>query len=412
MSTVYRATDRVLRRPVAVKVMSAALAEGDPTHVARFEREARAAASLAHPGIVTVYDTGVDGDRRFIAMEYVDGQSLAGVIANRAPLEPDRAAQIAAEVADALEAAHRAGLVHRDVKPGNVMIARDGHVKVLDFGIARVADAGSITRTASLLGTAAYMAPEHALGSPVDARSDVYSLGCLLYAMLTGQPPFGGEIAAAVLHQQVNATPRPPSELNPRVTPALDALVLQMLAKAPADRPQSAAEVADRLRSGAGSAAAAAVAAGARTAATERLDATAATELLAGSGPTPPVRLAASGAPGAPWIRLLVGLVAIAAVALITAIALTTGGSSSSQSTSSHSRAGTRTRSAPASTTRSTPTTHTATIPATKTVTVTTPATATAPPAPVPPNQGAAPPGHAGKGPGKADKKHGGGGGH
>ncbi len=167
MSTVYRATDRVLQRTVAVKVMSAALAEGDPTHVARFEREARAAASLVHPGIVTVYDTGVDGDQRFIAMEYVDGESLAAIIAREAPLEPRRAAAIAAEAADALDAAHRAGLVHRDVKPGNVMIARDGTVKVLDFGIARIADAATITATASLLGTAAYMAPEHALGQPV-----------------------------------------------------------------------------------------------------------------------------------------------------------------------------------------------------------------------------------------------------
>jgi serine/threonine-protein kinase len=407
MSTVYRATDRVLQRTVAVKVMSAALAESDPTHIARFEREARAAASLVHPGIVTVYDTGVDGDRRFIAMEFVDGQSLAAVIANQAPLDPDRAAQIAADVADALEAAHHAGLVHRDVKPGNVMITRDGRVKVLDFGIARVADAGSITRTASLLGTAAYMAPEHALGSPVDARSDVYSLGCLLYAMLTAHPPFAGDHAAAVLHQQVNAAPRPPSQANPRVRPALDALVLQMLAKEPADRPQSAAEVGDRLRGDLGPPAAAAMA---PTSATERLEATSATHLLAGSDPAPPpIRLAPSGAPGPLWVRFLVGLVAIAAVTLIAVLALATGGSNTSQTTSSrHSGASSATRSAPATTPRSTSTQSTTT-PPTTTVTVTTPATATTPPTATTP-AAPIPPGHAGKGHGKGDKKHGDGG--
>jgi serine/threonine-protein kinase len=405
MSTVYRATDGVLQRTVAVKVMSAALAEGDPTHVARFEREARAAASLVHPGIVTVYDTGVDGDQRFIAMEYIDGESLATIIAREAPLDPDRAARIAAEAADALDAAHRAGLVHRDVKPGNVMVARDGSVKVLDFGIARVADAASITRTASLIGTAAYMAPEHALGSPVDARSDVYSLGCVLYAMLTAHPPFAGEVPAAVLHQQVNVDPRPPSEANPRVSSALDALVLQMLAKAPEDRPRSAAEVRDRLRGGpvAAQGAAAAVP---PTAATARLDPTAATRALrepARAGIMAPAHVQRSAPRSETWVRFGVGILAIAVVALITVLALGAGGGS---------HTGTQTTPpARATTSRSTPTstTHSATTPATTptaTVTVTTPATTTPPASTTggPPGQGGTPPGQAKKG-GKGDKK-------
>jgi serine/threonine-protein kinase len=397
MSTVYRATDAVLQRTVAVKVMSAALAEDDPSHVARFEREARAAASLVHPGIVTVYDTGVDGDQRFIAMEYVDGESLATIISREAPLDPDRATRIAAEAADALDAAHRAGLVHRDVKPGNVMVARDGSVKVLDFGIARVADAASITRTASLVGTAAYMAPEHALGSPVDARSDVYSLGCLLYAMLTAHPPYEGELPAAVLHQHLNADARPPSGTNLRVSPVLDGLVLQMLAKAPEDRPQSAAEVRDRLR-------AIPMAAPADpTAATAALDPTAATRALRGparAGIMAPARAQRSGG-GDRWVRFLIGILAIAVVALITAIALGTGGGSQSGT-----KATPPARPTSSTTTRSTPTatTHSATTPTTTptaTVTVTTPATTTTPPAPgVPPGQGGTPPGQA-----KKDKK-------
>jgi serine/threonine-protein kinase len=404
MSTVYRATDRVLQRTVAVKVMSTALAEGDPTHVARFEREARAAASLVHPGIVTVYDTGVDGDERFIAMEYVDGESLAMSISDQAPLDPRRAANLAAQIADALEAAHRAGLVHRDVKPGNVMIARDGTVKVLDFGIARVEDAGSITRTASLLGTAAYMAPEHALGSPVDARSDVYSLGCVLYAMLTGAPPFSGDLAAAVLHQQVNAAPRPPSEANPRIDGKLDALVLQMLAKSPAERPQSAAEVRDRLRG----APAPAAAAPAATVATAAMHPTAATRVLrertrAGAAVAAPPRTAG----GDGWIRFLVGNLAIAVVALVAALALAAGGGSKSGTrTSSSSRSTARPNTRTASTTPTTQTTQTR--PTTVTVTTSATTTATAPSATVPSGQGGTPPGPAKKG-GKRDKKHGGG---
>jgi eukaryotic-like serine/threonine-protein kinase len=245
MGTVYRATDLVLDRTVAVKVLPAELAEGDASHVERFQREARAAASLAHPGVVAVYDTGEDDATRFIVMECVNGRSLSELLREDAPLDPERAVGIAAHVADALAAAHAAGIVHRDIKPGNVMIADDGAVKVLDFGLARARDATALTQSMTVLGTAG--SPEQALGKRADERSDVYSLGCLLYALLTGRPPFTGESAAAILNQHVNGRPRPPSALNRRIPPALDAIVLQMLSKSPAARPQSATEVRERL---------------------------------------------------------------------------------------------------------------------------------------------------------------------
>ena len=247
MSTVYRATDLSLDRVVAVKVALDPLAEENPVYVARFKREARAAAALNDPGVVTVFDAGADGPTRYIVMEYVDGRSLAEILRDEGPLEPRRAAHIAAQIADTLAAAHAAGIVHRDVKPGNVMVTAEDRVKVLDFGIARISDSVTLTQTASVLGTAPYMAPEQAMGNPADARSDIYSLGCVLYEMLTGQPPFMADVPAAVLHQHVRVAPRPPITLNPAVPPALDALVLQMLAKDPRGRPQTATEVRDRL---------------------------------------------------------------------------------------------------------------------------------------------------------------------
>ncbi|MBV9606102.1 MAG: serine/threonine protein kinase, partial [Solirubrobacterales bacterium] len=278
MSTVYRATDLSLDRVVAVKVAMDPLLERDPVYAARFKREARAAAALNHPCVVTIYDAGADGATRYIVMECVEGQDLAHLLRDEGPLEPARAARIAEQVADALAAAHAAGIVHRDIKPGNIMVVGAGapglrpagggapgmgsagggtsgmgpgesreRVKVLDFGIARTEDAVSLTQTASVLGTAPYMAPEQTMGNPADARSDIYSLGCVLYEMLTGKPPFMADVPAAVMHQHVRVAPRPPRELNPAIPPALDALVLQMLAKDPADRPQTAGEVRDRL---------------------------------------------------------------------------------------------------------------------------------------------------------------------
>ena len=247
MGTVYRAVDQVLGRTVAVKVLSGALADQDPTRVARFEREARAAASLNHPGVVAVYDTGVDEGARFIVMELISGRSLEQVMREEGALEPRRAAAIGAEVADALAAAHAAGIVHRDIKPANVMLAADGSVKVLDFGIARASDSTTLTGAASVVGTASYMSPEQAQGRPADERSDIYALGCVLYALLAGHPPFQGEYAAAVLNQHANLAPSSLLVENGRIAPELDALVLRMLAKSPGARPQTAAEVRDLL---------------------------------------------------------------------------------------------------------------------------------------------------------------------
>lgn len=247
MGTVYRASDLVLRRSVAVKLLPGLLADQDPTSVERFEREARAAAALNNPAVVAVYDTGADETTRFIVMELISGDSLEAILRDDGPLDPDRATGIASRVADALAAAHAAGIVHRDIKPANVMVAEDGSVKVLDFGIARAMDATTVTQNASVLGTAAYMAPERALGKPADERSDIYSLGCVLYALLAGHPPFKGDSAAAVLNQHANVAPRPLRGENSRVSRQLDAFVMQMLAKSPDDRPQTAAEVRDRL---------------------------------------------------------------------------------------------------------------------------------------------------------------------
>jgi serine/threonine-protein kinase len=247
MGVVYRARDLVLDRIVAVKVLPAQYAS-DALLVQRFEREARAAARLNHPNIVGVFDTGRDDAVRYIVMECVPGMSLAERLRERGALPIPEAIDTAAEVADALAAAHAAGIIHRDIKPGNVMIQPSGDCKVLDFGIARAAADATVTRPAALLGSVPYMPPEIALGKPADERSDIYSLGCVLYEMITGRPPFRGDVSEAVIHQQVNAAPRPPSELEPGVWPALDGLMLRMLSKDPAARPQSAAETATALR--------------------------------------------------------------------------------------------------------------------------------------------------------------------
>ena len=249
MAEVYRARDELLGREVAVKVLSERLST-DRSFVERFRREAQAAANLNHPNIVSLYDYGSDGATNFIVMEYIDGRSLGEVISQEAPLLPERAAEIAADVAKALERAHNAGLVHRDIKPNNIMMTSTGQTKVTDFGIVRALGGETeqqMTQTGMVIGTAAYLSPEQAQGNPVDARSDVYSLGCVLYEMLTGATPFPGDTALAVAYKHVRETAEPPSAANPDVPEDLDAITMKALAKNPDNRYSSASEMRDDL---------------------------------------------------------------------------------------------------------------------------------------------------------------------
>ncbi len=242
MAKVYRGTDTVLGRPVAVKILAPQFTD-DPSFVDRFRREAQAAARLNHPNLVSVYDTGSDDGVHFIVMEYVEGRTLADYLAGGGRIMPQRAIEIAEAVSQALTAAHAQGVIHRDIKPGNIMITPSGDVKVADFGIARViAGAETIAQTAAVLGTAAYLSPEQAQGQPVDQRSDLYSLGCVLYEMVAGRPPFIGDSPVAVASKQVLEQPVPPSKLNPDVSPQLDAVIMRTLAKNPANRYGSAEE--------------------------------------------------------------------------------------------------------------------------------------------------------------------------
>ena len=249
MARVYVASDRVLERQVAVKVLSPPYAQ-DPSFVERFRREARAAARLSHPNIVAVFDSGSDAGLHYLVMEYVTGQSLAELLADRARLAPREAVEVGVEVCAALAVAHAQGLVHRDVKPANVLVGDDGRVKVTDFGIVKAAAMATLTGTGTVLGTAAYLSPEQAQGGPVDARSDLYSLGCVLYELLCGSPPFGSGAdgpPVAVATRHLHQPPEPPSAHNPQVDPELDAVVLTALAKDPAQRYQSAIELVDAL---------------------------------------------------------------------------------------------------------------------------------------------------------------------
>jgi serine/threonine-protein kinase len=248
MAEVYRARDLRLDRIVAIKTLRPDLAR-DQTFQARFRREAQSAASLNHPSIVAVYDTGEDMSTGspipYIVMEYVDGRTVRDLLIEGHRLLPERSLEIVSGVLRALEYSHQAGIVHRDIKPGNVMVTRNGDVKVMDFGIARAMnDAQStMTQTAQVIGTAQYLSPEQARGERVDARSDLYSTGCLMYELLTGRPPFTGDSPVAIAYQHVRENPIPPSRLDPDIPPWADAIVLKAMAKAPGDRYQSAAEM-------------------------------------------------------------------------------------------------------------------------------------------------------------------------
>ncbi|MFH8771087.1 Stk1 family PASTA domain-containing Ser/Thr kinase [Streptomyces sp. NPDC017958] len=248
MAEVYLAHDTRLGRTVAVKTLRADLAR-DPSFQARFRREAQSAASLNHPAIVAVYDTGedyIDGvSIPYIVMEYVDGSTLRELLHSGRKLLPERAMEMTIGILQGLEYAHRNGIVHRDIKPANVMLTRNGQVKVMDFGIARaMGDSGmTMTQTAAVIGTAQYLSPEQAKGEQVDARSDLYSTGCLLYELLTVRPPFVGDSPVAVAYQHVREEPQAPSVFDPEITPEMDAIVLKALVKDPNYRYQSADEM-------------------------------------------------------------------------------------------------------------------------------------------------------------------------
>ncbi len=238
MADVYLARDRLLERRVAVKVLFPEFAT-DPSFVARFRREAQAAANLTHPNIVAVYDWGQQGGTYFIVMEYVNGQTLADVLRVEGKISATRAATLSSEVAAALGFAHRNGVVHRDVKPGNILVTDAGDVKVADFGIARVANAGTdagLTQAGSVMGTAAYFSPEQAQGASPDPRSDLYSLGIVMYEMVGGRPPFTGDNPVSIAYKQVHEAPPRLRDLSPDVPVAYEAIVAKLLAKDPAAR--------------------------------------------------------------------------------------------------------------------------------------------------------------------------------
>ena len=250
MADVYLAHDRLLDRPVAVKVLFAEFAS-DPSFVERFRREAQAAANLNHPNIVGVYDWGQEGNQYYIVMEYIDGRSLAEILRAEGSLLPERAADIGIDVAAALGFAHRNGVVNRDVKPGNILISSSGQVKVTDFGIARAFAEGvqeNLTQAGSVMGTATYFSPEQAQGKPVDPRSDVYSLGVVLYEMVCGRPPFTGDSPVAIAYKHVQEPPAPLRDHKPDIDPALDAIVLKAMAKSTANRYPSAEDLRSDLR--------------------------------------------------------------------------------------------------------------------------------------------------------------------
>jgi serine/threonine-protein kinase len=258
MAEVYRARDLRLDRIVAIKTLRADLAR-DQTFQARFRREAQSAASLNNPAIVAVYDTGEDLTSGvpvpFIVMEYVDGRTVRDLLIEGHRLLPERTLEIVSGVLRALEYSHQAGIVHRDIKPGNVMVTRNGDIKVMDFGIARAMSdtQATMTQTAQVIGTAQYLSPEQARGERVDARSDLYSTGCLMYELLTGRPPFTGDSPVAIAYQHVRENPIPPSRIDPSLPPWADSIVLRAMAKSPNDRYQSAAEMqADLQRAASG----------------------------------------------------------------------------------------------------------------------------------------------------------------
>jgi len=249
MADVYLARDLLLDRPVAVKVLFDQFSK-DQQFVERFRREAQRAANLNHPNIVSVFDWGEERGTYFIVMEYVEGRSLAEMIRTEGSIHPDKVAEISSEVAAALSFAHRNGIVHRDVKPGNVLVSPNGHVKVADFGIARaLANVQSeLTQAGTVMGTATYISPEQAQGMEIDPRSDLYSLGVMIYEMLSGRPPFTGETPVAVAYQHVQDSPVSPRAMGVSVAESLEAVTMKLLAKNPVNRYPTAEDLRNDLR--------------------------------------------------------------------------------------------------------------------------------------------------------------------
>ncbi|MGH2527836.1 MAG: Stk1 family PASTA domain-containing Ser/Thr kinase [Actinomycetota bacterium] len=305
MAKVFKGMDTVLGRPVAIKVLAPQFAE-DANFVTRFRREAQAAARLNHPNLVGVYDTGSDDGVYFIVMEYVEAKTLADYLVGGGRIMPDRAIEIAASVCDALSIAHAHGIIHRDIKPANIMVTGRGEVKVTDFGIARMlSGSDTLAQTAAVLGTASYLSPEQAQGRPVDQRSDLYSLGCVMYEMVTGRPPFSGDSAVVVASKHVLEQPTPPSKLNRDVAPGLEAVIMKALAKNPDNRYQTAEELRTDLER---------ARLGQHVQATPLLPESAPTQVIAPSGPPtavlPPTEPEPAGSRW--WVWVIVALLVLA----------------------------------------------------------------------------------------------------
>lgn len=307
MADVYLADDLLLEREVAVKILHPQYA-ADPAFIQRFRHEAQAAANLNHPNIVNIYDWGNEGDLYYIVMEYVEGRDLKEILRNEGRLLPERAAEITAEICAALQFAHRHNLVHRDIKPHNIFLTSIGQVKVMDFGIAREGNGSGITQTGVVIGTPQYISPEQAQGLPVDGRSDIYSLGVVLYEMLTGRVPFDDSNPVTVAYKQVREDPIPPSVIDPDIPPTLEAVVMKAMAKNPANRYQTAQEMkADLLRF------------------LEGMPVTA-TPVLPGA-PTQAVGPVVESSKGRPWGWISAGIVAFLVVAgVVLALVLAGGG--------------------------------------------------------------------------------------
>ncbi len=249
MGVVYKARDPLIERLVAIKTINLSLAQEEKEeYEARFYQEAKAAGRLSHPNIVTIYDVGKCGDIAYIAMEFLEGRELRDILDDGRHLPVDQVLDLVAQVARGLAYAHENGVVHRDVKPANIMVVRDDHVKITDFGIARMATSAVRTQTGMVLGSPKYMSPEQVMGKKIDQRSDVFSLGVMLYEMLAGQAPFAGENINAIMYQTLNTVPPPPSTLNPAVPEMLDFIVAKALAKNVDDRYPDASEFAMDLR--------------------------------------------------------------------------------------------------------------------------------------------------------------------